>query len=105
MQNDYIEIEGKDYRIEFNWNTISKFLTMSGRQLTDAEKISSLPAEDITLFIHCAMVEGCRLDGGKFPFTVDEVGGMMDIADIPVLFAIFSDQMSSKKVNIKAKKK
>lgn len=105
MQNDYIEIDGKDYRIEFNWNTISKFITLSGRQLIEAEKIASLPAEDITLFIHCALVEGCRLDGEKFPFTVDEVGGMMDIADIPVLFAIFSDQMAAKKTNIVAKKK
>ena len=105
MIADYVEIDGKDYRIEWNWNTVTNFLQTSGRELADIDRIAGMNPEDITRFIHCALVEGSRLDGVEFPFTAEEVGGMMEVQDIPVALGIYQQQIANKTSRMKVKKK
>ena len=105
MIADYVEIDGKDYRIEWNWNTITNFLQTTGKELADIDRIAGMNPSDITRFVHCALVEGCRIDGVEFPFTVEQFGGLMEVADIPVVLEIYQGQIANKTSRMKAKKK
>ena len=105
MQNDYFELKGTDYRIEWNWGAISNFIEDTNLELSDIDKLTNKNPKVITKFIHSAFTEGGRLDGVPFPFSVDELGGLLEIADITELLKVYFQQIASKKSEGKAKKK
>jgi hypothetical protein len=104
MKYDSIEINGKDYRIEFNWNTVCNFIEKEKKTLADLEKLNELPPRQITCLLWCGMVEGCRLEGIDFPFTVDDFGAALTVNDIADIFNIYR-RHTSVTSKVKAKKK
>lgn len=105
MQNDYFELNGQDHRIEWNWNSISNFIEDTDLELADIDKIVQKKPRVITKFFHVAFVEGGRLDGIPFPFTPEELGGMLEVNDVTELLKIYFAQIASKQSQGKAKKK
>ena len=49
MKKDYIEIAGKRYRVESNWNALTAFLEAVGRNtLEELSKIDSIKPTELT---------------------------------------------------------
>ncbi len=92
---EYIELEGKKYRIEFNWNTITEFCELKNiSDLSALDSLKNLSAGDLRLFIHCALKEGERMDGKEFNITALELGGILKFHDIQRLMLVFKKQSS-----------
>lgn len=105
MLNDYVEISGEDYRIEWNFNAIAHFTNETGTKFSEIDNIGNWGADMMLKFIHAALVEGERLDGKKFPFDLETFGAMIQVTNLPVFFEIFKSQIAGQTAEIKAKKK
>lgn len=103
MRRDYITIEGKQVRIEANWNAMCAFLKASGRD--DLEALAGLgnlkPSEIAGLMAACAN-EGERLDGREANFTAQELSEKCGLATMTDFLAIYAGQVNPQ---MKAKKK
>ena len=73
MKKDYIEIAGKRYRVESNWNALTAFLDAVGRNtLDELSKIDSIRPSELTALMAACIAEGERLDGrGNAPTALD----------------------------------
>ena len=64
MKKDYIEIAGKRYRVESNWNALTAFLDAVGRNtLDELSKIDTIRPTELTALMAACIAEGERLDG------------------------------------------
>ena len=64
MKKDYIEIAGKRYRVESNWNALTAFLDAVGRNtLDELSKIDAIRPSELTALMAACIAEGERLDG------------------------------------------
>lgn len=95
MKNDYIEISGKKYRVEFNWNAITDFLELEGLSLSDVDNLKDLKPRQVTGLIFSGVVEGCYLDNIEFPYTKREFGTMINPTHVGELMLIYSRQTSA----------
>ncbi len=103
MQRDYIEIENKSYRVEFNWNTTANFLDKEGLSLGQADDLGKLKAQQVTGLVYEGVCEGCRLDKIDFPYSKDEFGSMLQPGDVRDLLLIYAKHSSSKQLELKKK--
>jgi len=94
MKNDYIEIDGKKYRVEFNWNAITDFLESEGLKLTDADDLKQLKPRQVTGLIFAGVVEGCRMDAIEFPFSKLDFGAMISPPQVGELLLIYQRHTS-----------
>jgi hypothetical protein len=97
MKNDYIEINDKKYRVEFNWNAITDFLESEGLQLTDADDLKQLKPRQVTGLIYAGVVEGCRMDAIEFPFSKLDFGAMISPPQVGELLLIYQRHTTIKK--------
>ena len=100
MKNDYIEINGKKYRVEFNWNAITDFLESEGLQLSDVDDLRELKPRQVTGLVYAGVCEGCRLDGKEFTFSKLEFGAMVKPPQIGELLLIYQRHTSVKKSEV-----
>jgi len=101
--NDYIEIEGKKYRVEFNWNTIANFLDAEKIPLDKLDDMSKMTANQVSSLIYSAMKEGCRKDKIDFPYVKEDFCAMLQPDDVGALIFIYQKQTTSKQLKIKKK--
>ena len=93
MQKDYMNIGGKQYRIEVNWNAVGDFLAAVGRDsLEELSNIGVLKPSEIATFIACAANEGERLEGRECALKGRDVGAMMTADDLAVFLEIYIRQ-------------
>ena len=77
MKKDYIEIAGRRYRVEVNWNALTSFLRAVGRDTIDElSRIETLRPSELTALMSACMEEGERLEGR------DGVPGPMDLGAV-----------------------
>ena len=105
MKYDSIEINGTDYRIEFNWNTVCNFIENENKTLADLDRLNEMTPRQITSFIYEAIKEGCRMENVSFPFTLQDFGAMIRIQEIAEILKIYTKQTSVPVSVIKTKKK
>ena len=104
MRKDCIEIKGKSYRVEFDWNAIANFLENEGLSLEQADDLRNLRPRQITGLIHAGIKEGCSLEKIDFPYTKEELGAMLQPVDVGDLIMIYARQTSSKQLKVVKKK-
>jgi hypothetical protein len=106
MTHDYVEINGKDYRIEFNWNSMTDFFDRVGKKPSDLDKMDELTAAQYTTLFHAGVVEGCRMDGVEFPFSEKDFGAALTINNVAELLMLYRKHSTVKSsVTVKVKKK
>lgn len=105
MKHDHIEINGKSYRIEFNWNAISDFCRREGLILSDLDDLAKCTPAQITSLIHSGITEGCRLEKTDFPYSELDLGAMLNPASIREITTIYTRQVQAEGLSVHAKKK
>lgn len=98
---DKVLIGRKQYRIEFNWNAyvaLMEFYEMKFGDLKDFEKIN--PGQFITL-LYEAIVEGCRLENKKFPYSRENFAAMLTPESISQFSLILQRQNANSGKDLK----
>lgn len=105
MKYDNVEIGGKKYRIEFNWNAISGWMDITGHQFDDLADVKKIRGADLTELCYQGILEGCRLESVEFPFTVKDLGAVMSPKTVAAFMNVFTAHMSSVTAVVSPKKK
>ena len=93
MKKDYIEIAGKRYRVEVNWNALTAFLEAVGRDtLDELSKINNFRPSELTSLMAACIAEGQRLDGNKDVPTALDLGAVISPDDVRVFMDIYVKQ-------------
>lgn len=105
MKKDYIEIAGKRYRVEVNWNATTAFLQAVGRDtIEDLAGITTFRPSELTALMAACIAEGERLDGrGDTPSALD-LGAVISPNDVAEFMKIYLGQ-SSPAMEVDASKK
>ena len=98
MEKDYIEIAGRRYRVESNWNALTAYLAAVGRDTIDElSKIQGIKPSELTALMAACIAEGERLEGrGDTPSAVD-LGAMITPDDVRIFFDIYIRQSNPKR--------
>lgn len=97
MEKSFINIGGKDYRVEVNWNALSSFLKAVGRDtLEGLSDISNMKPSDIAPLMAAAINEGERLEGRESRFTGESIGEVIRPSHVSKFMAIYIDQSRAK---------
>ena len=105
MKKDYIEIAGKRYRVESNWNALTAFLEAVGRNtLDELSKINMFRPSELTALMAACIAEGQRLDGSKDVPTALDLGAVITPEDVRVFMDIYVRQ-SNPELNQEESKK
>lgn len=97
MKKDYIEIAGKKYRVEVNWNALVTFLSAVGRDtLDELSRIDTIRPSELTTLMAACIIEGERLDGrkvegGTLNFSLD-LGSVVTPEDVREFMDIYVRQ-------------
>jgi hypothetical protein len=108
MKARYIEINGKQVRIEFNWNTTIEFLERCGIDLDKFVELSTgnkITPRHIRQLAWSGAIEGERLDGRELEYDEIAFGSMLYPGQIKEVLAIFADQFSGMAGKTEEKKK
>ena len=107
MEKSFIEICGKTYRVEVNWNALSAFLVAVGRDtLEGLSDIASMRPSDIAPLMAAAINEGERLEGRESHITAESLGEIISPSDVGKFMEIYVQQNRARlKVDEPAKKK
>ena len=93
MKKDYIEIAGKRYRVESNWNALTAFLEAVGRNtLEELSKIDSIKPTELTAMMAACIAEGQRLDGVKDVPSALDLGAVITPDDVRTFLDIYVRQ-------------
>ena len=93
MKKDYIEIAGKRYRVESNWNALTAFLDAVGRNtLDELSKIDSIRPSELTALMAACIAEGERLDGRDNAPTALDLGAVITPDDVRNFLGIYVRQ-------------
>ena len=93
MKKDYIEIAGKRYRVESNWNALTAFLEAVGRNtLEELSKIDSIKPTELTAMMAACIAEGQRLDGCKDVPSAMDLGAVITPDDVRTFLDIYVRQ-------------
>lgn len=94
MLRDVIIIDGKEYRVELNWNAIVSYLQAAGKDdMLALADFRLLKPSDLTGLLAAGINEGQRLDGKEERFTAEEVGQHANLALMATFLEIFNRQM------------
>lgn len=95
MAAEYINIEGKDYRVSHSFATLSMFSQLTGRKtLEEMEKFDGMSADDLMTMMYCAIYMGEKLDGRILEIdTPQQLGMLVGIGTMQTYAQIFARQM------------
>ncbi|MCQ2137889.1 MAG: hypothetical protein MJY60_04205 [Bacteroidales bacterium] len=93
---DCIQIEDREYRIEFNFNAIGDFLDAKGYTLSKLERFADLSANDIVTLICCGIHEGERLEGRECDLQPKDIGAVMTGDDITAAIELINKHYTGK---------
>lgn len=108
MQKDFIEIGGKSYRVEANWNATVDFLEARGtNDLSALQALGQISPIDATLLMVSCVREGERLEGRECDLTAAALGEMRpaEVASAISQFLAVYVKQSAPKVPEEPKKK
>ena len=93
MKKDYIEIAGKRYRVESNWNALTAFLDSVGRNtLEELSQLDKLRPTEVTAMMAACIAEGQRLDGSKDVPSAMDLGAVITPYDVRTFLDIYVRQ-------------
>lgn len=97
MKKDYILIDGKEVRVEANWNALTSFLAATGRNTLDGlSDLATMRPADIAPLMAACINEGERLEGREAGYTGLQIGELCGMSEMAQLIAIYADQTSPK---------
>jgi hypothetical protein len=96
MKHDKIQINDKQYRIEFNWNALANFLEAENLKLSEIDKLEELSAKMVTALIYEGVKEGARMQGDEFNFTKEDFGANISTTDVAAMLMIYRRQSEVK---------
>lgn len=98
MQKDFITIDGRQYRVEANWNALVAYLAATGRDTMDAlAKIGQLRPSDIAPLMAACLAEGERLEGRESDLTAERIGEKCGFDSLTQFMNIFGRQYNPDK--------
>lgn len=103
MKHDAIELDGVLWRVEFNWNAISEYLEANNMDLSAIDDLKTMKPKQITELVYYGLVEGARLEGKEFPYSVKDLS--LSVRDVTALLVIFSRHVNVTNTHDVAKKK
>lgn len=105
MKKDYIEISGKRYRVEVNWNATTSFLQAVGRDtIEDLAGITTFRPSELTHLMAACIAEGERLDGRDNAPSALDLGAVITPTDVAAFMKVYLKQ-SSPEVEVDEPKK
>ena len=105
MKKDYIEIAGKRYRVESNWNALTAFLDAVGRDtLDELSRINTIRPSELTALMTACIEEGERLDGRDGAPSAKELGAIITPDDVREFLTIYVRQSNPKLTQDEQKK-
>lgn len=103
---DYIDIAGKKYRIEANWNAITAFLlAVNANDSHSLGNALNLKPSDYPQMMASCINEGERLDSRECNFTAVDIASMCGIGEMMQFLTIFNRQAFPANTSGKEKKK
>jgi hypothetical protein len=95
MAAEYINIEGKDYRVSHSFATLSMFSQLTGRKtLEQMERFEGMSPDDLMAMMYCAIYMGEKLDGRVLEIeTPQQLGMLVGIGTMQIYAQIFARQM------------
>lgn len=96
MRKDYINYNGKQYRVECNWNALIAYLESVGKNtMADLAKIDQIPPSDLTPLMAACVNEGERMDGHDCNLSAKEIGENVTTEEILDFFKVYAAQTCS----------
>ena len=93
MKKDYIEISGRRFRVESNWNALTSFLDAVGRDtLDELSRINTIRPSELTALMAACIEEGERLDGRDGAPSAKELGAIITPDDVREFLTIYVRQ-------------
>ena len=106
MKKDYIEIAGKHYRVESNWNALTAFLDAVGRDtLDELSRINTIRPSELTALMAACIEEGERLDGRDGAPSAKDLGAIITPDDVREFLEIYVRQSNPQKTQEEEPKK
>ena len=97
MKKDYIEIAGKRYRVESNWNALTAFLDAVGRDtLDELSRINTIRPSELTALMAACIEEGERLAGRDGAPSAKDLGAIITPDDVREFLTIYVRQSNPK---------
>lgn len=95
MAAEYINIEGRDYRVSHSFATLSMFSQLTGRTtLEQMERFEGMSPDDLMAMMYCAIYMGEKLDGRVLEIeTPQQLGMLVGIGTMQTYAQIFARQM------------
>ena len=95
MVKDFIEINGRRYRVEVNWNATTAYLQAVGRDtLEELAKIDTFRPSELTALMAACIAEGERLEGHKNVPSALDLGAAITPAHVAEFLQIYVRQSS-----------
>lgn len=93
MTKDYIEIAGRRYRVEVNWNATTAYLQAVGRDtLDELAKIDTFRPSELTALMAACIAEGERLEGHDGAPSALDLGAIITPANVAEFLKIYVRQ-------------
>lgn len=90
---DFLEIEGQEYRVEVNWNSIVQFLQATGKNTWEGlSSFSAVTPSDLAPLMAASINEGERLEGRECHFSAEDVGAKCGFDIIGKFLPIYQRQ-------------
>ena len=107
MQKDYMIIDGREVRVESNWNSMVAFLKETENDsLSALTSLNDLKPSDIAPLMAACVNEGERLEGRESHYTGKDIGALCSVQDMTEFVQIFARQSTLHvKAREEAKKK
>lgn len=105
MKKDYIEIAGRRFRVESNWNALTSFLESVGRNtLDELSRINTIRPSELTALMAACIAEGERLDGRDESPSALDLGAIISPENVREFLDIYVRQSNPQVVQEDQKK-
>ena len=97
MQKDYIEIAGKRYRVEVNWNALLDFAERRGLvDMGELMSLNELDKDNVADLCAAGVREGERLEGRDCTLTGNDVAERITPREMMRFIGIYVSHISPK---------
>lgn len=105
MTKDYIEIAGRRFRVESNWNALTAFLDAVGRNtLDELSRIDTIRPSELTAMMAACIAEGERLDGRDGAPSALDLGAVITPENVREFLDIYVRQSNPQVTREEGKK-
>lgn len=92
MKHDFINIDGTDYRVEYNMVAIENFMEEEPglNTLDQLDVLAKLSPKQFRKLTWYAVAEGCDMEQIKFPFTEKEFTRKLSLGSLSKLIMVYA---------------